>query len=196
VHTIHTHTHTHQRTNERTNDSPFAPTHRAQRSLFRPQPCLRLSPTKSRLRIPPPTPCIGPALASTRRNRPSKPPPRSTHDDRLPLDLRPFCISVLEILLASYPLPPPPPNRRSGLKLNPAFPTHYTRHALSTRNLVVQTFLACNPHSSFALSHRASVCACCLSPVVQPIPLAVGSAPSPASSRTLPPTLNFDPAWT
>jgi hypothetical protein len=88
------------------------------------------------------------------------------------------------------------PTDAPASSFNPAFPTHYTRHALSTRNLVVQTFLACNPHSSFALSHRASVCACCLSPVVQPIPLAVGSAPSPASSRTLPPTLNFDPAWT
>lgn len=191
MHTIHTHTH--QRTNERT--TPRLHPRTGLNALYSGlSPACRLSPTKSRLRIPPPTPCIGPALASTRRNRPSK-PPRSTHDNRLPLDLRPFYISVLEILLASYPLPPPP-NRHSGLKLNPAFPTHYTRHALSTRNLVVQTFLACNPHSSFALSHRASVCACCLSPVVQPIPLAVGSAPSPASSRTLPPTLNFDPAWT
>jgi hypothetical protein len=44
-------------------------------------------------------------------------------------------------------------------------------------------FLACNPHSSFALSHRASVCAYCLSPVVLPIARPVGSAPSPASGR-------------
>lgn len=44
-------------------------------------------------------------------------------------------------------------------------------------------FLACNPHSSFALSHRAPVCAYCLSPVVLPIARPVGSAPSPASGR-------------
>ena len=145
------HTHTNKR--HPSHPPPFAPTHPAQRSLSASQPC-RLSPTKSRLRIPPPTPCIGPALASTRRNRPSKPHCETLDSTLGSLDLRPFCISLLlEVilcrLLASTTTPPPPPNRRSGHKLNSRLPTHYTsarhdlaalsRHALSTRNLVVQT---------------------------------------------------------
>jgi hypothetical protein len=118
VHTIHTHTHI-QPTKPTT--PRLHPRTRLNALSFRPQPC-RLSPTKSRLRIPPPTPCIGPALASTRRNRPSK-PRRSRLDSRLP---RPS--TLLHFYLGDpaglkpTTTPPPPPNRRSGHKLNSAFP--------------------------------------------------------------------------